>query len=215
MAENLYIDIGAKDGQQAQTLVQPGDFAGFDGTCTEFGSGRLKAKALDDRIGCAAALQLLERPLPVDCVFAFTVQQEVGCRGAFGAAFSLEPEIALILEAAPAVDLPNVKEARQGCRAGEGPVLTYMDGGAVYDRDLFRLLQTTAARLEIPWQMQRRMTEVTDAKAIQQTKNGTRVAGISVPVRYTPAPAGVVLLEDCRQMLTLSGGFLAAAAEVL
>ena len=94
----LYIDIGAKDKEEALAQVELGDVCTFDSDVTEFGDGMLKAKAIDDRVGCAVMMKLLEEDLPIDCTFAFTAMEEVGTRGAFGAAFSVTPEIALVLE---------------------------------------------------------------------------------------------------------------------
>ncbi len=213
--EQLYIDIGAKSRQEAQEQVEPGDFASFQGDCLEFGSGMFRAKAIDDRVGCAVALKLLEQPLPMDCVFAFTAQEEVGCRGAFGAAFGLEPELALVLETTTAADLPQVKGQRRVCQVGQGPVLSLIDGGTVYDRELFRLLRDTAQSLQVPWQVKHYVAGGNDARAVQRTKAGVRVAGLSVPVRYLHAPYSVAALEDCRQTLTLARGFLDAVARRL
>lgn len=211
--EEFYIDIGAKSRQEAEKQVQLGDFASFDGECLEFGDGMLKAKAIDDRVGCAVLLKLLEQPLPMDCVFAFTAQEEVGCRGAFGAAFSVEPEIALMLETTTAADLPEVKGQRRVCQPGQGPVLSLMDGGTVFDKELFRLLQTTAGGLQIPWQVKHYISGGNDARAIQRTKAGVRMAGLSAAVRYLHSPSSVACLEDCRQLLALARGFVEAVAE--
>ena len=90
-------------------------------TPEEFGEGLFKAKAIDDRVGCAVLLKLLEEDLPMDVTFVFTAQEEVGTRGAFGAAFSVTPEIALVLETTTAADLPGVEGHRQGVRPGQGP----------------------------------------------------------------------------------------------
>ena len=105
----LYIDIGAKDREEAEKLVPPGTYGSFVGPPQEFGQGFLKAKAIDDRIGCAIMLELLKEDLPLDVTFAFTAQEEVGTRGAFGTAFSVSPEVALVLETTTAADLPGVE----------------------------------------------------------------------------------------------------------
>ena len=80
----FYIDIGARNREEAGALVTPGDVVVFDTACLEFGHGFLKAKAIDDRIGCAVMVELLKEPLPMDCTFVFTVQEEVGPRGLRG-----------------------------------------------------------------------------------------------------------------------------------
>ena len=105
--EDLYIDIGARSREEAEEIVEPGDYAVFSNECVEFGSGFLKAKAIDDRLGCAILLKLMEQDLPMDVNFVFTVQEEIGTRGAFGAAFSITPEIAVIFEGTTAADNPT------------------------------------------------------------------------------------------------------------
>lgn len=210
--KEFYIDIGAKDREEAEALVSPGDVAVFDSDCLEFGNGLLKAKAIDDRIGCAVMVELLKEPLPMDCTFVFTVQEEVGTRGAFGAAFSVTPDIALVLEGTTAADLPDMPDRKKVCAPGKGPVIPYMDGGTVYDRDLFQLLRTLADQGRIPWQTKEFLSGGTDASAIQRTKEGVRVAGISAAVRYLHTPSSVASLEDCQNILILARRFLQAVA---
>lgn len=213
--EDYYIDIGAKDKEAAEKWIHPGDCGVFVSDVLEFGNGMLKAKAIDDRVGCAVMVELLEEDLPIDCTFVFTVQEEVGARGAFGAAFSVTPEIALVLEGTTAADHPALEADRQVCWPGKGPVISWMDGGAVYDRALFELLRDLAEKNGIPWQMKHYISGGTDAKAIQRTKEGVRVAGISAPVRYLHTPSSVVSISDTKHMLTLSRLFLGAVADMI
>ena len=204
--EEFYLDIGAKDREEAESLVALGDFAVFDNECLEYGDGFFKAKAIDDRIGCAVMLKLLQRELPMDCTFVFTVQEEVGTRGAFGAAFSVTPEIAL--ETTTAADLPGIKGQKRVCAPGLGPVISLMDGGTVYDRELFRLLCDTADAAGIPWQVKHYIAGGNDSRAIQRTKSGVRVAGLSAAVRYLHAPTSVGSVRDFEQMLDLTAAFV-------
>lgn len=210
--KDFYIDIGAKDREEAASLVTPGDVAVFDTDILEFGNGFLKAKAIDDRIGCAVMVELLKEPLPMDCTFVFTVQEEVGTRGAFGAAFSVTPDIALVLEGTTAADLPDMPDRKKVCVPGKGPVVPYMDGGTVYDRGLFELLRSLAEQSRIPWQTKEFLSGGTDASAIQRTKEGVRVAGISAAVRYLHTPSSVASLADCQNILVLARRFLQAVA---
>ena len=136
--EALYLDIGAADKEEALSKVPLGTYGAFVGEPEELGDGLLKAKAIDDRVGCAILLELLKEELPLDVTFAFTAQEEVGTRGAFGAAFSVTPEAALVLETTTAADLPGVEGARRVCAPGRGPVISYMDGGTIYDRSCSR-----------------------------------------------------------------------------
>ena len=211
----LYIDIGAKDKESAEALVEPGTYGAVVCQPEEFGTGMLKAKAIDDRIGCAILLELLREELPLDVTFAFTAQEEVGTRGAFGAAFSVTPEIALVLETTTAADLPDVEAHRRVCAPGKGPVISYMDGATIYDRELFETLRSLAQTNHIPWQTKEYIAGGNDARTIQRTKSGVRVAAMSAAVRYLHAPASVASIADFEAMLTLSKLFLDRMAETL
>lgn len=206
--EELYIDIGAKNREEAEQLTCLGDFAVFSNSITEFGNQMLKAKAIDDRVGCAIMIELLEQELPIDTTFVFTVQEEVGTRGAFGAAFSVTPEIALVLEGTTAADIPTVGDHRKVCSPGHGPVIPYMDGATVYDRALFEVLRDLAEENHIPWQTKEYLSGGTDAQAIQRAKTGVRVAGISAAVRYLHSPSSVGCIADFDHMLRLTRLFL-------
>lgn len=205
---DYYIDIGAKNKEEALAQVEPGDVCTFASDAVEFGDGMLKAKAIDDRVGCAVMVKLLEEDLPLDCTFVFSAMEEVGCRGAFGAAFSVTPEIALVLEGTTAADVPALPEERQVCWPGKGPVLAWMDNGTIYDRALFERLRALAEENGLTWQMKHYISGGTDARAIQRTKAGVRVAGISAAVRYLHAPNSVCSLSDTEQILALARLFL-------
>ena len=211
----LYIDIGAKDREEAEKLVPPGTYGSFVGPPQEFGQGFLKAKAIDDRIGCAIMLELLKEDLPLDVTFAFTAQEEVGTRGAFGTAFSVSPEVALVLETTTAADLPGVEGARRVCAPGKGPVISYMDGATIYDRDLFENLRRLAEEHGIPWQTKEYIAGGNDARTIQRSRSGVRVAALSAAVRYLHAPATVGSLADFENMWKLTRLFLADQAAQL
>ena len=211
--ESMYIDIGAKDKESALKLVRPGTYGCFVGSPELFGNGFLKAKAIDDRLGCAIMLELLKEELPMDVTFAFTTQEEVGTRGAFGAAFSVSPEIALVLETTTAADLPGIEDHRKVCAPGKGPVISFMDGSTIYDRRLFETLRRLAEENGIPWQTKEYIAGGNDSRTIQRTKAGVRVAAMSAAVRYLHAPASVGCVADFEQMLKLTRLFLAEMAE--
>ena len=211
--DSMYIDIGAKNKEEALKLVQPGTYGSFVSEPETFGNGLLKAKAIDDRVGCAIMLSLLQEELPMDVTFAFTAQEEVGTRGAFGAAFSVSPEIALVLETTTAADLPNVEDHRKVCAPGKGPVISYMDGGTIYDRGLFEDLRRLAEENQIPWQTKEYIAGGNDARSIQRSKAGVRVAVVSAAVRYLHAPASVGSVADFENMLKLARLFVADVAQ--
>ena len=211
--EDYYIDIGAKDKESAEKLVNLGDCACFESDCVFFGEGFVKAKALDDRVGCAVMLELLKEDLPMDCTFAFTVQEEVGCRGAHGAAFSVAPKIALILETTTAADLAGMDEHKKVCSPGKGPVVPFMDGGSVADRGLFELLRDLAEKNGIPWQTKHYVSGGNDASVIQRSREGVRTAVMSAAVRYLHAPATVASVRDFDDMLRLARLFIEAISK--
>ena len=205
---DLYIDIGAKDRAAAEALVEEGTFGCFDPEITDLQNGFLRAKALDDRVGCAILLETLKEELPVDTWFAFTVQEEIGSKGAFGAAFRVEPDVALILEGTSAADTPDRDGADRVCVPLHGPVLSMMDKGSISDPGLFRLLRDLAEERNIPWQIKTRLAGTTDARAMQTNLNGCKVAGISAPLRYIHSPSCVGNVKDFEAMKVLVGAFL-------
>ncbi|MCD8340593.1 MAG: M42 family peptidase [Clostridiales bacterium] len=210
---SLYIDIGARDKAEAQSLVSRGDVGVFASEFLGFGEGRIKSRAISGRVGCAVLLELMKQPLPVDCTFVFTVQEEVGARGAFGAAFSVKPELALVIGSAAANDLPDVPPKRQGCALGKGAVIPAMDGGTIYDRRLFTFLRDTAEAAQIPWQMPGEPEGKTDAMAVQRSRSGAAVAAIAAPVRYARTPLEVAAESDLEAVLQLAEAFLEAVGK--
>ncbi|MCL2568300.1 MAG: M42 family peptidase [Oscillospiraceae bacterium] len=203
----LYIDIGVSSIEVARALVAPGDTVWFDSPAFEMG-GSFAARALDDRIGCAVLLQLIAEPLPVDVTFAFTVQEEVGCRGAETVSFRVKPDIALILEGTTAADLPGVPVDKQVCRLGGGVVVPFMDGGTVYDRGLYAQITGLADRLGIPHQTKNVIAGGTDAARIQRTGGGARVAALAAPVRNLHAGYNVACVRDMGCLLELTRAVL-------
>lgn len=212
--DELYIDIGAKTTDEAKKLVELGDRCVFDDSVIAFGDGYLKAKAIDDRFGCALMLKLLEEDLPCDTWFAFTVQEEVGCRGAHGAAFGLKPEIALVLEGTTAADLPSVEEGKQICKLGAGPVITFMDKGTIYDTELRKMLIGLAEENGIAWQTKQMIAGGTDASVVQRSREGVRTAILAAAVRNIHSPACVAHIGDMENTLKLARLFLKKMAGV-
>jgi endoglucanase len=210
--EDMYIDIGAKDADDAKKLVALGDFAVFDSDCMEFGDGFLKAKALDDRVGCAAMLKLIESDLPCDCSFVFTVQEEVGTRGAKVAANTVLPACAIILEGTTASDLPDVPESKIICRLGSGLVVPFMDKGTLYSRPLYKTVTETAEKNGIAWQTKTMIAGGTDASAVQRSGIGVDTIAISVPLRNIHSPSSIAKISDFEEMPRLAKLVLDALA---
>jgi len=206
--DELYIDIGAKNREEAGQLVSLGDAGAFDGEIREFGNGFIKAKAIDDRFGCTVLLKLIESDLPVDCTFAFTVQEEVGMRGAYTAAYRTEPDIALIVEGTSGADLPSVPENKKVCKTGGGAVIPFMDSGTIYDKELHKTLTGIAEKNGLPWQTKTYITGATDGAAFQRSRAGVKTAGIAAPIRNLHSPACVGKLSDMEAVYELARLFL-------
>ena len=211
--KDMYIDIGATSREEAEKSVSLGDLAAFDDTVVRYGDGFVKAKAIDDRAGCATMIELLEGELPCDCWFAFTVQEEVGCRGASIAAVTVEPDVALVLETTTAADLPGAEGAARVCALGKGVVIPFMDRGTIYDRELYNTLRRLAEEHHIPWQTKTMIAGGTDGSAVQRSLGGVRVAALSVPVRNIHSPASVAKLSECEAQLALARLFLEEMAK--
>lgn len=201
--EELFLELGLESREAAAAVVQIGDPVTFDPTVTEMG-GLLKAKALDDRLGCAVLLKLLQRPLPRDVWFAFTTQEEMGTRGAKTAAWRIAPEAAIVVEGTTAADLAGVADGDVVCRVGGGVVIPFADGGTIYDRGLFSQAAATADAAGIPWQTKRRIAGGTDAAAIQRSRGGVRVLGLACALRNIHSPASVGSLQDMEYLLELT-----------
>jgi endoglucanase len=206
--DDLYIDIGADSKEEAEKLAALGDTGAFSPENFEFGNNLLKAKAIDDRAGCAALIKTIQGETPVDCTFVFTVQEEVGTRGAAVAAFKLEPDIALIAEGTTAADLPSVSGNKKICSPGKGVVIPFMDGGSIYSRDMYKLLTELADKNGIKWQTKTYISGGTDGSAVQRSRAGVMVGGIAVAVRNIHSPSSVASMDDLDGLKKLIDAFL-------
>ena len=212
--DKLFVDIGAKDKEEAEQLIRLGETVCFTSEYREFGDGRIKAKAIDDRFGCAVLLELIRQELEYDTVFSFVTQEEVGLRGAKVASFGVAPDIALVLEATTAGDLAGVEGAERVCRLGGGPVVPFMDRATIYDKGLYDLAFSLAEQHGIPCQTKTKVAGGNDAGSISLSGKGARVVSISVPCRYLHSPSCVIDREDAENALRLARLFIDKAAEL-
>lgn len=193
---DLYIDIGAKDKTEAEQYVSVGDSVHFKSDYVEFGNGKIKAKAIDDRFGCAVMLKMLENEPEYDTYFAFLVQEEVGCRGAGPAVFSIRPDYAVVLEATTASDIAFVDAENTVCRQGEGAVVSFMDRSTVYDMELFKGAFAVAKEKNIKIQAKTTVAGGNDAGTIHKSCEGVRTIAISLPCRYIHSGTSVADKKD-------------------
>ncbi len=202
----MYMDIGAKDREDAAKYVSVGDYAVFDSDFVTFGKDgcMMKGKALDDRAGCAMLIEIMRdlhsQPcdMPFDVCFAFTCCEEVGISGANVAAFGIKPDTAIILEATAVNDMPGAGQNKVSVQ-GEGGTLTLADRGTIYDMGFIDFARRTAERHELKCQIKQAMTGGTDAAHIQRSLSGVRVLGLSLPTRYIHSASNVARYEDFEQ----------------
>ena len=202
--ENMVIDIGACTKTEAESLVSLGDVAYFRSDYVDFGDGFVKAKAIDDRAGVQILLDMLKSDLPYDMTFCFTVQEEIGTRGATAATFTVRPDYALVIESTTAADLPDVSGHKQVCKVGGGAVVGFMDRGTVYDKTLYDFAHALAAEKQIPCQTKTLIAGGNDAAAIHKTAGGVRTLAISVPCRYIHSGACVANKNDIKSVAALT-----------
>jgi putative aminopeptidase FrvX len=204
----LAIDIGASSRAEAEKLVQRGDCAVFATEYRELsGEGSawrsVRGKAFDDRAGCAILIGLLADRYPVHLSAAFTVQEEIGTRGARVAAYAEEADLAFVLECTGANELPVPQDRNPSTRLGAGPAITIMDRSFIADRGLVEILTRTAEDLSIPYQFKQPDIGGTDAGAIHTARAGIPAVTVSVPCRYIHSPCGILCLEDLERTLAL------------
>jgi len=202
--ESLYIDIGAASKEEAEQYVNLGDCVYFDSDFTELGGNCLKAKAIDDRAGCAVMIELIRRGVEYDTYFVFNVQEEIGLRGARVSAYSVAPDFAVVLEATTASDIDGVGGAKKVCSLGNGPVVGFMDRSTVYDKELYRLAFDTAAELGIPCQTKTMIAGGNDSGVIHLSRGGVRTIAISLPCRYIHSPSCTANSADLENMPLLA-----------
>lgn len=199
----LYIDIGCTSKAEAEALVKPGDTAVFDSDFVTFGDGLVKCRALDDRVGCGVLLSALEQRYPVTLAAVFTVQEEIGCKGATAAAFAVNPDAGIVLEGTTCADMHGVDEGLKVTRIGQGPVVSIMDRAAIPNRPFREFVTAAADEYGIPWQYRQGAFGGTDAGALQRAKGGRPVANIAVATRYIHSPVNVISQADYLNAQTL------------
>ncbi len=199
-----YIDIGSTSKEETEKYVGIGDLASFVPNFEQFGDGRIKSKAIDDRFGCAVLCEMIKSELEYDTYFAFCICEETGCRGSLGVAFSEKADFVCVVEATTAGDIHGSPKSQYGCVQGEGAVISFMDGGTVYDKSLVRNVMELAKQNGIKAQLKNLAVGGNDAQAYQKTPAATKVLAVSAAARYIHSPVSTLKisdLEDIKQLL--------------
>ncbi len=208
--DECFIDIGAENEEEARKLVQVGDTCVYDRSIRTRG-GRVMGPYLDDRIACAVllcALERIERPA-CDLYLVFTVQEEVGLRGARTAAWWAEPDVGIALDVTDVDDTPG-SEKSGTAQLGRGAAVKVMDSSVICHPEVVARLEELARREGIPVQRDILRTGGTDAGAIHTTRLGVKAGGISIPCRYIHTPAETADLQDAKACVRLVTAFVQA-----
>lgn len=206
--DECYVDIGADSEDEAKKLARVGDTCVYD-LPLRLQGGRVTGPYLDDRIACAVLLCALERAERPSCdlYMAFTVQEEVGLRGAKTAAWQVDPETGIAVDVTDVDDTPG-SEKSGTARLGKGAAVKVMDSSVLCHPDVVAKLEELARREGIPVQRDILRGGGTDAGAIHTARNGVRTGGISVPCRYIHTPAETASLADAEACIRLAVAFV-------
>lgn len=193
--DNLYIDIGASDKEEALLYVSLGDSVCFSSNFkTE--NNMVKSKAIDDRVGCFVLISLIKQELPFDMYFTFVVQEEIGLRGSKVASFDVNPDAAIVVEATTAADIKGTPLEKQVCKVGEGAVIAFMDRSTIYDKNFYNLALKLADENNIKVQVKSLVAGGNDAGAIHSTRAGVKTIAVSLPCRYLHTACGMICIDD-------------------
>lgn len=205
--DKMFIDVGAASRKDCP--VKTGDVAGFERPFLDFGK-RVAAKSMDDRIGCAVAIEALRRlgRSVNDVYVVFTTQEEVGTRGAQTSAYGIDPELGFSIDVTGWGDTPGLRHFEIGL--GKGPAIKIRDGGMLSDPRIVHWMVRAAERNRIPYQREVLLGGTTDARAMQLVRGGVPVGCISIPCRYVHTASEMVDLRDVENAVKLTTVLLRA-----
>jgi tetrahedral aminopeptidase len=199
----LYVDIGAKDAEEALSMIAIGDVAVYAEPAFEVGPHRLASPAMDDRVACALLIDLL-RHLPENhqsIVAVFTAQEEVGTRGATVSAYSVQPDEGIALDVTVSGDIPELK--LNAVKLGEGPAVKIKDSRSISHPDVVKRMIEAAKAAGVPYQREVLPYGGTDAGAMQLSRGGMPVGTLSIPCRYVHSACEMIDLRDMKNAAKL------------
>ncbi|MDP4153737.1 MAG: M20/M25/M40 family metallo-hydrolase [Bacillota bacterium] len=206
--KKLLVDIGAKNREDALKKVALADTAVFDSDFILFGDGFVKGKALDNRCGCLALIEAAKKTALYDTYFVFTVEEEVGTKGANTSAYKIEPDIAIVVDTTTAADFEGVDEARRASKLGSGAVIFFIESTTVYDPHSVNKARGIADKAGIQWQSKNVAAGGLDSGAIQRSKGGVETIAIATPCRYLHSPSCVVSESDLKATVDLTSALV-------
>lgn len=210
--DKLYLDIGVSSREEAEQIVRIGETAVFVGDFVESGS-RIISKALDDRIGCFVAMEALKRTKSNhELAFVFTVQEEIGTRGARTAAYAIEPDLAIAVDVTLTGDTP--KAHTMSVKLGSGVGIKVLDHSMITSPQIKRWMAAVATDRKIPFQWEVLEHGGTDSGAIHLSRGGVPSGVISIPTRYVHSPAEMIDKRDVEAAVDLLVALLEQANEL-
>ena len=209
----MYIDIGCETAEEAEKLVNKGDFVAFVSDFIEFGENQIKAKALDDRVGCAAIIEILKTDLPLSITGIFCVQEEVGLRGSAMLSKSLNADLLINLEGTICADMEGIDEDKRVTILGAGPCLSLLDRASVYQKKYVEAVAHVAEKEKIPYQYRQSGMGATDSGSYHTGGVGIPCIGLAVPCRYIHSPVSVMHRSDFENLIRLVKAFIISGAE--
>ena len=205
--EDMYIDIGVDTKEEAMEIVNTGDSCVYYSEYVE-NKNQIISGALDDRIGCYIAIETIKNLAKTDkdIYFAFTVQEELGLRGAKTAAYSIEPDLGIALDITGSGDTPGANRFAVGL--GKGAAIKARDNSIVVNPKVKNLMIDTAKKNNIDYQIEVLEFGGTDSGAIHLSREGVLAGVISVPTRYVHSPVEVIYKSDVISCIELLSGIL-------
>ena len=199
----LSIDIGAASKEEAEKVISVGDNISFMPSFAN-ARGTVQAKSLDARVGCYILLELMRGEPEYDAYYVFTVQKEIGHRGAGTAAYLVEPDATIVLEGTAAADVAGVGAPNSACALGKGAVVAFADRGTLYDRAYFKRAMALGKENEISCQPKTVCIPGGDAGSVQVSRGGVHSIAIGVPCRYVHGPVVLAQEADIESTLKLT-----------
>ena len=209
--DECFIDIGAKSDEEAKKLVRVGDTAIYD-TAVNCMGDKVVSPYMDNRVSCAvllAALEQMPEECPNDVYFVFTVQEEVGIRGAKTAAYAVDPDFGVAVDVTDVDDTPG-SEKNGTVQLGKGAAIKVMDSSVICHPDVVSMMDELAREKNIPAQKDILRAGGTDAGAIHISRMGVRTGGISVPCRYIHTPVEMTDVVDFKACVDLTVAYATA-----
>ena len=203
--DKMFIDVGALSKDDCP--IKTGDVAAFERPFLDLGN-RVVAKSMDNRIGCAVAIEVLRalKSTPNEVYFVFTTQEEVGTRGAQTSAYGIDPDLGFSIDVTGWGDTPGQRDF--DVALGKGPAIKIRDGGMLSDPRVVDWMVNVAEKNRIPFQREVLLGGTTDARAMQLVRSGIPVGCVSIPCRYVHSPSEMVDFNDVQNAVKLVSALL-------